>query len=101
MKLLLNILFFPILLICLALATMEFYPVLLWGIKHYTLYKWFGAGFGVYFLLRLLPFVRKNEVFIQTFSHELTHTIVGLMFFRNIGMIFWKLGNWYFRNVLQ
>jgi hypothetical protein len=32
----------------------------------------------------LLPFFRKNEKFMQTFSHELTHTIVGLMFGRKI-----------------
>jgi hypothetical protein len=76
----LNILTFPLLLVGLALAAVEFYPVLLWGIKHYALYKWFGAGFGAYFMLRLLPFFRKNEGFMQTFSHELTHLIVSLMF---------------------
>jgi hypothetical protein len=66
--------------ICLALAAVEFYPVLLWGIKHYALYKWFGAGFGIYFLLQLLPFVRKNGHIMQTLSHEHTHFVVGLMF---------------------
>ena len=84
MKTLLNILSFPVLAICVALASLEFYSVLLTGIRHYLLYKWFGAGFAVYFLLHLLPFVRKNEEFLQTFSHELTHTIVGLMFGQKI-----------------
>jgi hypothetical protein len=84
MKQLFKILSFPILAICLALATVELYPVLLWGIKHYALYKWFGAGFGAYFILRLLPFVRKNGEVFQTFTHELTHTIVAAMFMRKI-----------------
>ena len=84
MKFFLNILTLPLLLICLVLAAIEFYPVLLWGIKHYTLYKWFGAGFAAYFLLRFVPFFKKNEGFMQTFSHELTHTVVGLMFGRII-----------------
>ena len=84
MKQLLNILSFPILVICFALAAVEFYPVLLWGIKHYALYKWFGAGFMMYFILRLLPFFRKNSEMFQTFTHELTHTIVAVMFCRKI-----------------
>ncbi|MDR2425194.1 MAG: M50 family metallopeptidase [Prevotellaceae bacterium] len=35
-------------------------------------------------MLRLLPFIKRNESFMQTFSHELSHTIVGLMFGRKI-----------------
>jgi cellulose synthase/poly-beta-1,6-N-acetylglucosamine synthase-like glycosyltransferase len=66
------------------LAAVEFYPIVLWATTHFALYKWVGVGIGAYFVLRLLPFVRKNEEFMQTFSHELTHTIVGLMFGRKI-----------------
>ncbi|MCL2649457.1 MAG: hypothetical protein FWD60_00340 [Candidatus Azobacteroides sp.] len=50
MKLLLNTLSFSLLLICLVLAAMEFYPALLWAIKHYALYKWLGIGLGAYFI---------------------------------------------------
>jgi len=80
----LKIFCYPLLLICLGLAAIEFYPVLLWGIKHYDLYKWFGAGFATYFILRMLPFVRKNGELFQTFIHELTHTVVAVLFFRKI-----------------
>lgn len=79
-----SILFFPFILICLALATVEFFPAILWTLKHFAVYKWTGVGSGAYFLLRLLPCIKKNEGFMQTFSHELTHTIVGLMFGRKI-----------------
>jgi hypothetical protein len=57
---------------------------LLWGIQHYALYKWFGVGVGAYFILRLLPFVRQNSELFQTFTHELTHTIVAVMLLRKI-----------------
>jgi hypothetical protein len=65
--------------ICLALTAVELYPALMFGKEHYELYKWFGIGFGAYFILHFL-FFRKNGEFAQTFSHELTHAIVGLMF---------------------
>jgi hypothetical protein len=84
MKTILNILLFPFLLVCLALAAIEFSPILAWAFKHIAIYKWFGVGMGAYILLKLLPFSKKNEGFIQTFSHELTHAVVGLMFGQKI-----------------
>jgi hypothetical protein len=84
MQRIINILTFSLLFVCVLLAAIEFYPVLLWGIKHCSVYKWFGAGFVSYFVLRLIPFVKKNGELFQTFTHELTHTIVAVMFFRKI-----------------
>ncbi len=49
---------------------------------HYTIYMWFGIGLVSYFILGLL--FRKNRKWLQTFSHELTHTIVSLLYFRKI-----------------
>ncbi|MCL2246205.1 MAG: M50 family metallopeptidase [Lentimicrobiaceae bacterium] len=80
MKTILKYLILPI---CLVLATIQLFPVLMFGKEHYELYKWFGAGFGAYFILHFLLF-RKNGEFAQTFSHELTHTLVGLMFGQKI-----------------
>lgn len=48
----------------------------------YPLYKWFGIGFAAYIILGL--FFKKNRKWLQTFSHELTHTVVGMLFFRKI-----------------
>ncbi len=48
----------------------------------YILYKWFGIGFAAYIILGI--FFRKNRKWLQTFSHELTHTLVGMLFFRKI-----------------
>jgi hypothetical protein len=45
---------------------------------------WFFIGIGSYFILRLIPQLKKNEEWLQTFSHELSHTIVGLLFFQRI-----------------
>ncbi|MDR2084533.1 MAG: hypothetical protein LBP67_06025 [Bacteroidales bacterium] len=50
--------------------------------KDYKAYMWFGIGMGVYFILRLI--LNKNKRWFQTFTHELSHTVVGLMFFRKI-----------------
>lgn len=62
----------------------EFWAASLWLGKHLSFYKWFFIGAGAYLVIRLLPFVRKNEEWMQVFSHELSHTVVGLLFFRRI-----------------
>ena len=64
--------------------SMEFYFSFKWLLYHLSLYMWFFIGFGAYFVLRLILFFRKNEEFLQIFSHELTHTVVGLFFFQKI-----------------
>jgi hypothetical protein len=84
MSKLLSILSFPLLLICLALAAVEFYSAILWAVKHLAVYKWVGAGMGVYLLLRLLPFLNKNTEWFETQTHEWLHTIVALMFGQKI-----------------
>lgn len=62
----------------------EFWLATKWMAQHLNYYLWFFMGFGAYYILRLLPFLRKNEEFLQIFSHELTHTVVGLFFFQRI-----------------
>lgn len=45
-------------------------------------YTWFGIGMAAYFLLGVV--FRKNRKWLQTFSHELTHTLVSMLYFRKI-----------------
>ena len=66
------------------LVMVEFFPIMRWTFLHCGIYKWFAIGFVAFFILRLLPFIRRNEEMLQTFTHELTHTIVAVMFFRKI-----------------
>lgn len=68
----------------LILVVMEFWESFKWLITHLKFYMWLFIGIGSYFILRLIPQLRKNEEWLQTFSHELSHTIVGLLFFKRI-----------------
>lgn len=68
----------------LALVAKEFWPVLKWMALHPKVYMWFFIGVGAYFLVRLIPPLNKNEEWLQVFSHELSHTTVGLLFFQRI-----------------
>lgn len=51
-------------------------------IPQYKIYTWFAAGMLAYFVLGI--FFKRNRKFLQTFSHELTHTLVGMFFLRRI-----------------
>ena len=78
----LKIVSYPIILL---FWVVNFYCVYTVGFEvysNYIVYKWFGIGLGAYLILK--PIFRKNLAFIETFTHELTHTIVGLMFFQRI-----------------
>ncbi len=73
-----------ILAISLLFIIKEFWESFKWMILHLKLYMWFFIGIGSYFILRMIPQLKKNEEWLQTFSHELSHTIVGLLFFQRI-----------------
>lgn len=66
----------------LVLAALEFVPAFIASFYDLETYIWLYGGIALYFLLRRLPFMRKNEKWMQTTSHELTHALVGMMFFR-------------------
>ncbi len=62
-------------------STMFFSPTSsAWG--NLMLYKWMAAGIGIYALLH--RFINKNITWLETFSHELTHIVVALMFMRRV-----------------
>lgn len=76
------IIWFTILVILLLAEGYESFFIFKAAKAHLALYKWFGMGFAGFLVLRV--FVRKNMEWFETFSHELTHTVVGLMFFQRI-----------------
>lgn len=84
MRIVSRILYFIIVIFCLAVIIFNIPSVFMDSVRAYKMYLWFGCGALAYFLIMLIPPVRKNEKWLQTFSHELTHTIVGMMFFRKI-----------------
>lgn len=76
--------FYPCSLFLLYLILIEFFPVLSYAGSHLSVYQWAIYGAVAYFLIRKIPFVSRNEQWLQTFSHELSHAIVGMMFFQKI-----------------
>lgn len=51
-------------------------------ISQLTMYKWVAVGAIGYTMLH--KFVRKNIIFVETFSHEATHTFFAFLFGRQI-----------------
>lgn len=79
-----RILSYPLIILLIALGITEIVPVIKWAIGHYMVYKWVGAGMAGYIVLSILRIFNKNLEWLRTFSHELSHTIVGMMFLRKI-----------------
>lgn len=80
-----SVFYFFLIIIWLILTCTEFWNAVLWMCNHLQRYTWFFVGLVVYVVVRtLIPVYRKNESFFEVFSHELTHTVVGLLFFRKI-----------------
>lgn len=84
MRILSRIFYYIFIFLSLALIIVHIPQVVIDSVREYKSYLWFGCGAGAYLILHILPFFRKNEKWLQTFSHELTHTVVGMMFFRKI-----------------
>ncbi len=82
-----NIIFWPLVVIGLALAVTEFVPSL-WYIvnkfKHLAEYQYLFYGMTAYFVIRRFKFFLKNEKWLQTFTHEFSHTIVSILFLQKI-----------------
>ena len=79
-----RILTLPLIIITIALGITELIPIVKWSIAHYIIYKWVGLGIAIYFVLSIIRLFNKNLEWLRTFSHELSHTVVGLMFLRKI-----------------
>lgn len=68
----------------LAVGAIEIVPIAKWVVGHYMAYKWVGVGMAAYVVLSIVRIFNKNLEWMRTFSHELSHTIVGMMFLRKI-----------------
>ena len=79
-----RILTYPLIFLTIAVGITELIPAVKWGVSHYIIYKWVGLGMAIYFVLSIIRLFNKNLEWLRTFSHELTHTVVGLMFLRKI-----------------
>lgn len=84
LKLHIKYLYYPIIILLLALTATEFFPAFGWIFSHIKVYQWMLYGMAAYFIIRMIPFASRNELWLQTFSHELSHTVVSLMFFQKI-----------------
>lgn len=79
-----RILYYPILISLFVLTATELFPAFNWAFHHMSTYQWMLYGMVAYFLIRKIPFASRNEQWLQTFSHELSHAIVGMMFLQKI-----------------
>jgi hypothetical protein len=79
-----KILGYPLVIIFLLLNLHAVYLTAIWGIKYYLVLKWLGVGILAYIFLRRLPFLRKNAEFVETWTHENTHTVVGWLFLHSV-----------------
>lgn len=77
-------LFYPLILLFIAVTVVEFIPISVYVASNLAAYKWLFYGMIGYFVLRITPLLSRNESWAQTFSHELSHTVVGMMFLQKI-----------------
>ena len=59
-----------------------FFPKNVTVLQQLSLYQWVTIGFLAFSVLRC--FMNKNIIWLETFSHELTHIVVALLFFRKV-----------------
>lgn len=76
--------YIPFILIVFAIIIVPFGEVLKGVVEHYDKYIWLLLGVIAYVAFRQIPLYKKNEKWFQTTSHELTHAVVGIMFFHKI-----------------
>ena len=50
-------------------------------LRQLSIYLWVGVGILAFAIIHSV--VKKNMVWLETFSHELTHIVVAFLFFRN------------------
>jgi hypothetical protein len=80
----LRIFSYPLIAATLAVGITEVIPIVKWLIAHPEKYQFVGMGMAGYFIVTFIGIFKKNLEWLRTFSHELTHTVVGMMFFRKI-----------------
>lgn len=51
-------------------------------LRQLSIYQWVGVGIAAFAVIHSV--VKKNMTWLETFSHELTHIVVALLFFRRV-----------------
>ena len=80
----LRILSYPLMILGIVVVAPEFWVAMKMVVASLGVYKWFLIGLGVFFLLRIIPFLGRNSKILETASHELTHMIFCLLFFKRV-----------------
>ena len=75
---------FLLMLVGIVVVWPEFWSAITGIFSCLSAYKWFFIGMGVCFLLRIIPFFREIGGTLETLSHELTHMVVGILFFKRV-----------------
>lgn len=58
------------------------FPARIGVLRQLSIYQWVGVGIAVFAVIHSV--VKKNMTWLETFSHELTHIVVALLFFRRV-----------------
>lgn len=75
---------YPLLVVLILLAAIEFWPALTYFFNHFSVYQWMIYGIAGYAVLSLIPSYKKNVETYQTFSHEAAHMFVSVLFLQKI-----------------
>lgn len=59
-----------------------FFPKHITTLRQLAIYQWVGVGIAAFAVIHAI--IKKNMMFLETFSHELTHIVVAFLFFRRI-----------------
>ena len=51
-------------------------------LRQLSIFQWVGVGIAAFAVIHSV--VKKNMTWLETFSHELTHIVVALLFFRRV-----------------
>lgn len=51
-------------------------------LRQLSIYQWVGVGIAAFAVIHSV--VKKNMTWLETFSHELTHIFIALLFFRRV-----------------
>ena len=64
------------------LVQIVFFPKHVKVLQQLSLFQWAAVGFVSYSIIR--RFLNKNILWLETFTHELTHIVVAMLFLRKV-----------------
>ena len=73
---------YPLLLLFLTINTHSLYKSAIGVVLHSKLYLWVAVGIAIYFVVRQV--LRLNLDFLETFTHEIIHAVVSIIFLHKI-----------------